>query len=384
MAMGEADLNKERLELALEAAGLDLWENDLITGNVTRKATKTFEELGFSEDEIVSGVQDIYGLFHPDDIDTVRKAVADHLTGVTPQYRCEFRLRSKSGEWIWFANYGRIMDGRSETPGKRLIGVTFNIHDRKCRETEIAQINQQLTEQNRLLQQLNATLERLAANDSLTGLSNRRTLMELGAKEYKRTERFGHPMSVLVADIDLFKTVNDLYGHLAGDRVICAVAQVCAGHKRSGVDIVARFGGEEFVIVLPETDSASALQVAESLRREVESLLVCVGDEGQEVAVTVSIGVATLYKGSGMNFEELVNRADQALYQAKGTGRNAVYCADMPPAEGGVVEQVSLDLGGGSLSPEARAQPGGSPPGCAGRCRSGRHCPTWRRRCRHR
>jgi len=351
MAMGEADLNKERLELALEAAGLDLWENDLITGNVTRKATKTFEELGFSEDEIVSGVQDIYGLFHPDDIDTVRKAVADHLTGVTPQYRCEFRLRSKSGEWIWFANYGRIMDGHSETPGKRLIGVTFNIHDRKCRETEIAQINQQLTEQNRLLQQLNATLERLAANDSLTGLSNRRTLMELGAKEYKRTERFGHPMSVLVADIDLFKTVNDLYGHLAGDRVICAVAQVCAGHKRSGVDIVARFGGEEFVIVLPETDSASALQVAESLRREVESLLVCVGDEGQEVAVTVSIGVATLYKGSGMNFEELVNRADQALYQAKGTGRNAVYCADMPPAEGGVVEQVPLDLGGGISQP---------------------------------
>ena len=99
MAVGEADLNKERLELALEAAGLDLWENDLITGNVTRKATKTFEELGFTEDEIVSGVQDIYGLFHPDDIDTVRRAVADHLTGVTPQYRCEFRLRSNRAAW---------------------------------------------------------------------------------------------------------------------------------------------------------------------------------------------------------------------------------------------------------------------------------------------
>ena len=79
--MGEADLNKERLEQALEAAGTDLWENDLITGNVTRKATKTFEELGFTEDEIVSGVQDIYGLFHPDDIDTVRRAVADPPDG---------------------------------------------------------------------------------------------------------------------------------------------------------------------------------------------------------------------------------------------------------------------------------------------------------------
>ena len=99
MAMGEADLNKERLEQALEAAGTDLWENDIITGNVTRKATKTFEELGFTEDEIVSGVQDIYGLFHPDDIDTVRRAVADHLTGVTPQDRCEFRLRSNRAAW---------------------------------------------------------------------------------------------------------------------------------------------------------------------------------------------------------------------------------------------------------------------------------------------
>jgi len=344
---GEVDLNKERLELALEAAGLDLWENDLITGNVTRKATKTFEELGFTEEEIVSGVQDIYGLFHPDDIDTVRQAVADHLTGVTPQYRCEFRLRSKSGEWVWFANYGRIMDGHSDTPGKRLIGVTFNIHDRKCRETEIAQINQQLTEQNRLLQQLNTALERLAANDSLTGLSNRRTLMEMGAKEYKRTERFGHPLSLLVVDIDLFKAVNDAFGHLAGDRVICAVAQACAVRKRNGVDIVARFGGEEFVIVLPETDGPSALRVAETLRQDVEALRVAVGDAGQDVAVTVSIGVATLHKGSGLDFEELVNRADKALYQAKGTGRNAVYVADAQTDGGSMAAPTQLDLGGG-------------------------------------
>ena len=347
MAMGEADLNSEQLELAPEAAGPDLWENDLITGNVTRKATKTFEELGFTEDEIVSGVQDIYGLFHPDDIDTVRQAVADHLTGVTPQYRCEFRLRSKSGEWVWFANYGRIMDGHSDTPGKRLIGVTFNIHDRKCRETEIAQINQQLTEQNRLLQQLNTALERLAANDSLTGLSNRRTLMEMGAKEYKRTERFGHPLSLLVVDIDLFKAVNDAYGHLAGDRVICAVAQECAARKRSGVDIVARFGGEEFVIVLPESDGPSALRVAETLRQDVEALRVAVGDAGTDVAVTVSIGVATLHKGSGLDFEELVNRADKALYQAKGTGRNAVYVADAQTDGGGMAAPTQLDLGGG-------------------------------------
>lgn len=324
--MGEADLNRERLELALEAAGLDLWENDLVTGNVTRKATKTFLELGFTEEEMVSGMQDVYGLFHPDDLATVQRAVSDHMSGVTPQYRCEFRLRNKAGEWVWYANYGRIMDGHTDTPGKRLIGVTFNIDDRKRKEDEIAQINRQLREQNALLQQLNTALEQLAACDALTGLSNRRTLMELGEKECLRAERFGHPLSVMVVDIDLFKNVNDGWGHFAGDRVICAVADACAARTRAGVDTVARFGGEEFVLVLPETDSAGALHLAESLRQGVASQVVAVNEEGASTSVTVSIGVATLVQGAGLTFEQLVNRADKALYRAKETGRNNVQC----------------------------------------------------------
>ena len=324
--MGDADLNKDRLELALEAAGLDLWENDLITDEVTLKASKTFVELGFSEEEIASDLQGIYGLFHPDDLGKVKKAVDDHLSGRTPQYRCEFRLRSKSGEWVWYANYGRIMDGKSSTPGKRLIGVTFNIDDRKRREGEIEQINRQLTEQNALLQQLNAALALLAANDSLTGLSNRRTLMELGVNECRRAQRFGHPLSVLVVDIDLFKAVNDDWGHLAGDRVICAVAQACRARTRQGVDTVARYGGEEFVLVLPETDTAEALRLAESLRDAVAALQVVVNDTGGTARVTVSIGVATLHLGDERSFEDLVNQADKALYQAKETGRNNVQC----------------------------------------------------------
>ena len=324
--MGDADLNKDRLELALEAAGLDLWENDLITGEMTLKASKTFVELGFSEEEIASDLQGIYGLFHPDDLDKVKKAVDDHLSGRMPQYRCEFRLRSKSGEWVWYANYGRIMDGKSSTPGKRLIGVTFNIDDRKRREDEIEQINRQLTEQNALLQQLNAALALLAANDSLTGLSNRRTLMELGVNECRRAQRFGHPLSVLVVDIDLFKAVNDDWGHLAGDRVICAVAQACRARTRQGVDTVARYGGEEFVLVLPETDTAEALRLAGSLRDAVAALQVVVNDTGATACVTVSIGVATLRQGDDRSFEDLVNQADKALYQAKETGRNNVQC----------------------------------------------------------
>ncbi|HEY8904905.1 MAG TPA: PAS domain-containing protein, partial [Rhodoferax sp.] len=174
--MGEAELNKNRLALALEAAGLDLWENNLLTGEVTLKAVKTLTELGYSAHEMVAYVDEIYQLFHPDDVATVRAAVDDHLSGRTPQYRCEFRLRAKNGTWVWYANYGKVMDDDSATPGKRFVGVTFNIDDRKRKEDEIAQINQQLAERNALLQSYNNALELLASCDPLTGLANRRRL----------------------------------------------------------------------------------------------------------------------------------------------------------------------------------------------------------------
>ncbi|WP_114972356.1 sensor domain-containing diguanylate cyclase [Rhodoferax ferrireducens] len=325
--MGEADLNRERLELALEAAGLDLWENNLLTGEVTRKAMKTLSELGYSEREMAVYVHDIFKLFHPDDVMTVKTAVDDHLSGRTPQYRCEFRLRAKSGAWVWYANYGKVMDGHSDSPGKRFIGVTFNIDDRKRKEDELAQINRQLAQQNALLQSYNTALELLAASDSLTGLANRRTLMELGGNECKRAERFSHPLSLLMVDIDLFKSVNDAWGHLVGDHVICAVAEACRTRIRHGLDTAARVGGEEFVIVLPETDHPSARILAESLCQAVAAQKVAANDEGASVTFTVSIGVATV-EGGGLSFEQLMNNADKALYKAKQAGRNNVQGFD--------------------------------------------------------
>lgn len=132
--MDERDTNKERLELALEAAGLDLWENDLVSGEVTRKATKIFAELGYSAEEALSYVDNLFAIVHPDDVPWVKAAIADHAKGVTAQYRCEFRIRAKSGEWVWYANYGKIMDRQGTRPGRRFIGVTFNIDDRKRSE----------------------------------------------------------------------------------------------------------------------------------------------------------------------------------------------------------------------------------------------------------
>ncbi len=132
--MDKRDLNKERLQLALDAAGLDLWENNLVSGEVTRKATKIFKELGYSDDESLAYLDDLFAIVHPDDVSIVKAALDAHLTGVTAQYRCEFRARSKDGAWVWYANYGKIIDSAGGSHGGRFIGVTFNIDDRKRAE----------------------------------------------------------------------------------------------------------------------------------------------------------------------------------------------------------------------------------------------------------
>ncbi len=155
---GEQIINKERLELALEAAGLDLWENNLVTGDVTHKATKIFAELGYSEDEAVSSIGDLFTIIHPSDIPVIKAAIDDHWAGVTEQYRCEFRLLDQCGSWVWYANYGKIMDRDDHNRGQRFVGVTFNIDDRKRKENELELINRKLIEQNALLEKMNAEI----------------------------------------------------------------------------------------------------------------------------------------------------------------------------------------------------------------------------------
>lgn len=322
--MGDADLYRDRLALALEAAGLDLWENNLLTGEVTRKASQTFLSLGYSNEEAAAHLMQVFELVHPDDVETVKASVQAHLSGHTPQYRCEFRLRAKDGRWVWFANYGKVMDAHADTPGQRFIGVTFNIDDRKRHEQDIEDINRELAEKNALLERYNRQLTLLATTDSLTGLVNRRRLMELGANECKRAERFQHALSLLIIDIDLFKTINDAWGHQVGDHVICAVGDICAHRVRQGVDTVARIGGEEFVVLLPETGHAQATTLAEDLRQAVAAHQVPANEQGSPVRFTISLGVATYSGHSSQTFEQLLHQADKALYKAKQAGRNQV------------------------------------------------------------
>jgi diguanylate cyclase (GGDEF)-like protein/PAS domain S-box-containing protein len=168
----------------------------------------------------------------------------------------------------------------------------------------------------RLFQQV----QRLAITDPLTGLNNRRYFFEAARRELERARRYQSSLSLIMLDIDHFKRVNDTYGHLAGDRVLVAVAARCKEKLRE-VDISARYGGEEFVFLLPETDVEGARQVADRLRAVVNDTPIDAGDK--KVVISISLGVADLDEEC-VDIQALVRRADQALYVTKETGRGQV------------------------------------------------------------
>jgi diguanylate cyclase (GGDEF)-like protein len=170
-----------------------------------------------------------------------------------------------------------------------------------------------------------AEMRKLATTDPLTGLANRRQFFSLAEAEVSRTRRYGGPMGLIMGDIDKFKRINDTRGHPAGDAVLVAVALSLASEARPN-DVVARLGGEEFAVLLPGTDAASTLAVAERLRAKVEALSVTW--EGKRIPVTISLGCMSADPQSVEEdsplafFESMVRGADQALYAAKAGGRN--------------------------------------------------------------
>ncbi|HJQ12231.1 MAG TPA: GGDEF domain-containing protein [Gemmatimonadaceae bacterium] len=168
----------------------------------------------------------------------------------------------------------------------------------------------------------NLRLEALARTDPLTQLLNRRALLQQLASEVERTRRYNAPLSILMIDVDEFKDVNDTHGHLAGDQVLIEVALLLARTARS-VDLVARYGGDEFVIAVPETGEAGAIAFAERLRDKIQSHAFDIG-KGEPLRLTVSIGVADFPEAKIESAEDLLDCADQALYRAKAGGRNLV------------------------------------------------------------
>ena len=191
--------------------------------------------------------------------------------------------------------------------------------------TKNDELADKVSHRTRELEEANEKLRRLAVTDGLTGLYNHRFFTEKLDQEVMRAERFNHPISVLMLDVDYFKKFNDTHGHPAGDEVLKRLAFILVENVRE-VDTVARYGGEEFVVVLPQTDKKHAEQVAEKIRSIVASTKFPNAETQPKGKLTVSIGVACLPM-DGHTPAEIVLSADNALYKAKGEGRNKVVCA---------------------------------------------------------
>lgn len=188
-------------------------------------------------------------------------------------------------------------------------------------ESKVKERTSELVRANERLSALNKELEEISITDSLTQVFNRQYFMDRIKQEVKRSYRYGTHVSLLMLDIDYFKKVNDTYGHQAGDSVLAGVAGLIKDGLRD-TDLFARYGGEEFCLLAMAMDQAGAELLAERLRKKVESAEFVPG--GNKLKVTVSIGVSAWVPEIKENFEELVRRADSALYSAKQEGRNRI------------------------------------------------------------
>jgi diguanylate cyclase (GGDEF)-like protein/PAS domain S-box-containing protein len=173
-----------------------------------------------------------------------------------------------------------------------------------------------ITERKRLQEELQLQ----ATTDELTGVSNRRHFISLAQNELKRIARFKHDLALILIDVDHFKQINDTYGHTTGDQVLKTFTRICRENIRV-IDVFARFGGDEFVLLLPETNCEQAYAVVERIRQILEKLVMEIA--GQLVVITISSGI-TCTQGGAASLDVLLREADQALYQAKNAGRNCV------------------------------------------------------------
>ena len=195
-------------------------------------------------------------------------------------------------------------------------------------------VEEQLTKTETALHAANRELEHLANLDGLTQIANRRSFDRAMQREWKRLRRETGVLSLIFCDVDDFKAFNDTYGHQAGDNCLRNVARVLSSEVKRPADLAARYGGEEFAVILPNTSAEGAFHQAESFRSAIETLLIPHAGSSTGDYITVSFGVATFVPGDDATPEDLIAKADAALYKAKESGRNKVVALLFEPDKG--------------------------------------------------
>ncbi|OII59161.1 diguanylate cyclase [Pseudomonas putida] len=321
-----AGFSEQQLRTLFDLISDGIWDWNANTGYVYRNPG-WYAMLGYPSHSMANSVLTWESVIHPEDYPRVMAHFEAYISQRNEHYLVEYRCRCQDGSYLWIEDSGYIIAHNEDGSVARMLGAHRNIDANKRLVAQLQQRNQslesQVAERTRELSWVNQQLQRqldenreLAERDALTRIANRYRLEKALQLECERAQRFRQPLSLIAMDLDDFKPINDRYGHAHGDAALLRVVDVLRACLREQ-DLLARWGGDEFVIVLPQASLGEALEVAARLRQAMAQIEP-VGD----CRLTMSYGVVQWEEGEDQH--ALLARADKALYRAKGSGKNAI------------------------------------------------------------
>lgn len=281
--------------------------------------TKTFSYIGPQIEKVLGWKQDSWRtvedwamrMHENDRAWVVDFCVAQSISGV--DHEADYRALTINGEYIWIRDVVHVVrkpDGEVDS----LVGFMFDISERKKQEQELETLKKQL--------------EEYSYQDGLTGIANRRFFEDSYQREWLNAQREQQPLTIMLLDIDYFKQYNDYNGHILGDACLKQIAQILKKSVSRPRDLVARFGGEEFVLVLPDTSQASAIEVVERILQSIRTADICHSSSPLDQRLSVSLGVKTIIPTQKNDKMAFLKEVDQNLYLAKEQGRNGYVTQD--------------------------------------------------------
>lgn len=265
---------------------------------------KKITNLGYERNEIPENVGFEYftTILHPDDYERVMENMGLHLKNQSDAYDVEYRILTKTGDYAWYYDRGKVTKRNEKGEPLVVSGIVFDISENKKMENDLKESNEKL--------------QQLAITDELTSAYNRRFMTYKISDEVERYNRSQSPFSLIMLDIDKFKLANDRLGHEVGDAVLKKVVEVISEEIRT-IDVLSRWGGDEFLVLLPDTTKTGAIIVAEKIKVELNNIVI-----ENLGSITASIGVSDYNRDQSIKV--FIKKVDNLMYKAKAEGRNCV------------------------------------------------------------